>query len=61
MSSQGIMPSKTGSNELGYCPIKEQNPSLGTWTGDVFDCTLTLIFILRKTPAVVALHLRFNS
>jgi hypothetical protein len=54
------MSSKKASNDPGYCPIKEQNSSLGTRTGDVFDCTHTLIFILGKTAAVGALHLKFN-
>jgi hypothetical protein len=58
MSSQGIMTSKKASNDPGFCPLKGQNPSLGTRTGDVFDSIL--IFILRKTPAVGALHLIFN-
>jgi len=43
MFSQGIMSSKKASNDSGFCPIKRQNPSLGTQTGDVFDCTLIFI------------------
>lgn len=52
------MPCKKASNDPGYLPIKGQNPSLGTRTGDVFD--YAPVFILRKTPAVGALNLRFN-
>jgi hypothetical protein len=58
MSSQGVVPSKKASSDPGYCPIKGQHPSLGTRRCDVFDCTL--VFILRKTAAFEALHLRFN-
>jgi hypothetical protein len=53
------MPSKKVSKDPGLCPIKGRNLRLSTRTGDVFECTL--IFILRKTPAVGTLHLRFNS
>jgi len=58
MSFQGIMTSKKASNDSGFCPIRGQNTSLGIRTGDVFGGTF--VFILRKTPAVEALHLRFN-
>jgi len=58
MSFQGVMPSKKASNDLGFCPIRGQNTSLGTRTGDVFGGTFD--FILRKTTAIEALNLRFN-
>jgi len=33
MSPQGIMSSKKASSDPGLCPVKGQNPSLGTQTG----------------------------